>query len=80
VQLQALLSSRVHTPLHEAALGVIVPHVAPGLPLPRGKTMTLLYHLLGVVPAYRSVSAATSALLYHPICELGKSRPSRHSA
>ena len=51
--LQALLSSRVHTPLHEAALSIIVANVAPGMPLPRGKTMALLYHLLGVVPAYR---------------------------
>lgn len=58
-QVQALFSSRVHTPLHEAALGIIVPHVAPGLPLPRGKTLTLLYHLLSVVPAYRSECVRT---------------------
>ncbi len=51
--MQALLGSRSHTSLHEAALGAVAPHVAPGAPLPRAGTLALLYHLLGVVPAYR---------------------------
>lgn len=53
--LEAVLSSSVHTPLHEQALEVMALHVAPGLPLPRKQTLAVLYHVLGVVPAYRLV-------------------------
>lgn len=53
--LEAVLSSSVHTPLHEQALQVMALHVAPGLPLPRKQTLAVLYHVLGVVPAYRLV-------------------------
>ena len=53
--LEAVLSSAVHTSLHEQALQVMALHVAPGLPLPRKETLAVLYHVLGVVPAYRSV-------------------------
>ena len=51
--LEAVLSSSVHTPLHEQALQVMALHVAPGLPLPRKDTLAVLFHVLGVVPAYR---------------------------
>ncbi|DBB12167.1 TPA: hypothetical protein ACH3X3_006274 [Trebouxia sp. C0006] len=51
--LEAVLSSSVHTPLHEQALQVMSLHVAPGLPLPRKDTLAVLFHVLGVVPAYR---------------------------
>lgn len=53
--LEAVLSSSAHTPLHEQALEVMALHVAPGLPLPRKQTLAVLYHVLGVVPAYRLV-------------------------
>lgn len=56
--LEAVLSSSLHTPLHEQALQVMALHVAPGLPLPRKQTLAVLYHVLGVVPAYRSVIQA----------------------
>lgn len=58
--LEAVLSSSLHTPLHEQALQVMALHVAPGLPLPRKQTLAVLYHVLGVVPAYRSVMQASS--------------------
>ncbi len=51
--LEAVLSSSVHTSLHEQALQVMALHVAPGLPLPRKDTLAVLFHVLGVVPAYR---------------------------
>ena len=51
--LEAVLSSSVHTSLHEQALQVMALHVAPGLPLPRRDTLAVLSHVLGVVPAYR---------------------------
>lgn len=53
--LEAVLSSPVHTSLHEQALQVVALHVAPGLPLPRKDTLAVLFHVLGVVPAYRWV-------------------------
>lgn len=57
--LEAVLSSSVHTPLHEQALEVMALHVAPRLPLPRNQTLAVLYHVLGVVPAYRSFMPLT---------------------
>ncbi|KAG2489371.1 hypothetical protein HYH03_012201 [Edaphochlamys debaryana] len=51
--LQAVLLSPVHTPLHDECVGVLALHVAPGLDIPRRASLELLYHLLGVVPAYR---------------------------
>ena len=66
--LEAVLSSSVHTSLHEQALQVMALHVAPGLPLPRRDTLAVLFHVLGVVPAYRydlqtPASPNTAALL-----------------
>ncbi len=51
--LEAVLSSSVHTSLHEQALQVVALHVAPGLSLPRKETLAVLFHVLAVVPAYR---------------------------
>ncbi len=51
--LEAVLSSSVHTSLHEQALQVMALHVAPGLPLPRKDTLAVLFHVLGVVPVSR---------------------------
>lgn len=53
--MQALLGGAGHTKLHDEALAVVALHVTPGAPLPRAATLRLLYHLLGVVPAYRCV-------------------------
>ncbi|GIL73837.1 hypothetical protein Vretimale_5312 [Volvox reticuliferus] len=51
--LQAVLLSPVHTRLHDECVAVIALHVAPGLDIPRRASLELLYHLLGVIPAYR---------------------------
>jgi hypothetical protein len=51
--LQAVLSSPQHTPLHDAALGVLALHVAPGLDIPRQQSLRLLYTALAVIPAFR---------------------------
>ncbi len=45
----------MHTPLHDECLAVLSLHVAPGLDIPRRASLELLYHLLGVIPAYRWV-------------------------
>lgn len=42
------------TPLHDQALAVLALHVAPEQDIPRGESLTLMYHLLGIIPAYRS--------------------------
>ncbi|GIL49256.1 hypothetical protein Vafri_5386 [Volvox africanus] len=51
--LQAVLLSPVHTRLHDECVAVMALHVAPGLDIPRRASLELLYHLLGVIPAYR---------------------------
>ncbi|KAF5835979.1 armadillo-type protein [Dunaliella salina] len=50
--LQAILSSPTHTPSHEDALAVVALHCSAH-DVPRAASLALLYHLLGVVPAYR---------------------------
>lgn len=54
--LAAVLHCPVITPLHDQALGVLALHVSPEQDIPRGDSLVLLYHLLGIIPAYRSVS------------------------
>jgi hypothetical protein len=49
----AVLHCPVITPLHDQALGVLALHVAPEQDIPRGDSLVLLYHLLGIIPAYR---------------------------
>ncbi|GAX75317.1 hypothetical protein CEUSTIGMA_g2762.t1 [Chlamydomonas eustigma] len=53
--LKAVLSSPVHTSLHDDALSVVAQHCggAAATGLPRQETLQLLYHALGVIPAYR---------------------------
>ncbi|KXZ48792.1 hypothetical protein GPECTOR_25g376 [Gonium pectorale] len=51
--LQAVLLSPVHTLLHDKCVAVLALHVAPGLDIPRRASLQLLYHLLGIIPAYR---------------------------
>ncbi|KAG1666477.1 hypothetical protein FOA52_004859 [Chlamydomonas sp. UWO 241] len=51
--LRAVLGAPEHTPLHEQALTVLSQHCGPGDDIPRADTITLLYHTLGVVPAYK---------------------------
>jgi hypothetical protein len=53
--LQSVLSSPVHTPLHDEALGVVSLHCGAGDDIPRSDTLALLYQTLGVIPAYRWV-------------------------
>ena len=51
---QAVLQLGSHTELHEAALGVLSPHMTPWDPLvPREAGITVLLHALGTVPAFR---------------------------
>lgn len=49
----AVLHCPVITPLHDQALSVLSLHVGPEQDIPRGDSLTLLYHLLGIIPAYR---------------------------
>jgi hypothetical protein len=51
--LKAVLGWPRHTPVHDQALGVLALHVSPGVPIPRAATLELLYHVLGIMPAYR---------------------------
>lgn len=52
--LAAVLHCPLITPLHDQALSVLALHVAPEQDVPRGASLTLLYHLLSIIPAYRS--------------------------
>ena len=51
--LAAILDLPEISPLHEPAMNILALHVAPGLDIPRSKMLALLYHVLGVIPAYR---------------------------
>lgn len=51
--LAAVLRCPLITPLHDSALGVLGLHVSPEQDIPRGDSLELLYHLLGIIPAYR---------------------------
>ncbi|MEW5303879.1 MAG: hypothetical protein WDW36_006532 [Sanguina aurantia] len=65
--LEAVLSSPQHTPLHEEALSVVSLHCsAAGGDIPRAASLGLLYHLLGVIPAYRSAHRRAMTAASHP--------------
>ncbi|CAD5191281.1 unnamed protein product [Musa acuminata subsp. malaccensis] len=49
---QILLSSK-KTILHDDVLRILSIHLDPILPLPRPRMLSVLYHVLGVVPAYQ---------------------------
>lgn len=51
--LAAILSLPEITSLHESAMNIISLHVGPNLDIPRGKMLGLMYHVLGIIPAYR---------------------------
>lgn len=53
--LSAVLSSPAHTPLHDEALAVVALHCSATLgdDIPRRQSLGLLYHALGVIPAYK---------------------------
>jgi hypothetical protein len=51
--LEAVLQCPHHTPLHDDALMVLALHVRPEQEIPRAASLQLLYHLLGIIPAYR---------------------------
>ena len=51
--LEAVLHCPHHTPLHDEALLVLALHVRPEQDIPRAGSTRLLYHLLGIIPAYR---------------------------
>lgn len=50
---QILLSSK-KTALHGDVLQILSMHLDPILPLPRPRMLSVLYHVLGVVPAYQA--------------------------
>ncbi|KAJ6791105.1 protein ILITYHIA [Iris pallida] len=50
---QILLSSK-KTALHDDVLRILSMHMDPILPLPRSRMLSVLYHVLGVVPACRA--------------------------
>ncbi|KAJ0080466.1 hypothetical protein Patl1_23083 [Pistacia atlantica] len=57
-----LLSSR-KTGLHDDVLQILYMHMDPLLPIPRLRMISVLYHVLGVVPAYQaSVGSALNEL------------------
>ncbi|KAK9735623.1 hypothetical protein RND81_04G216500 [Saponaria officinalis] len=47
------------TALHEKVLRVLYLHTDPVLPLPRLRMLSVLYHVLGVVPAYQAAIGST---------------------
>ncbi|KAK8589608.1 hypothetical protein V6N13_088443 [Hibiscus sabdariffa] len=50
---RVLLSSK-RTGLHDDVLRILYMHMDPLLPLPRLRMLSVLYHVLGVVPAYQA--------------------------
>ncbi|XP_010470324.1 PREDICTED: eIF-2-alpha kinase activator GCN1-like isoform X1 [Camelina sativa] len=61
--LERILLSSKRTKLHDDVLHILCMHLDPMLPLPRLRMISVLYHLLGVVPAYQaSVGPALNEL------------------
>ncbi|KAL9233413.1 hypothetical protein vseg_008420 [Gypsophila vaccaria] len=54
-----ILLSPKKTALHEKVLRVLYLHTDPVLPLPRLRMLSVLYHVLGVVPAYQAAIGST---------------------
>ncbi|XP_019193907.1 PREDICTED: eIF-2-alpha kinase activator GCN1 isoform X6 [Ipomoea nil] len=52
--MERILLSSKKTRLHEDVLQIIFLHLDPVLPLPRVRMLSVLYHVLGVVPAYQA--------------------------
>jgi hypothetical protein len=66
--LQSVLSSPVHTPLHDEALAVVSLHCGAGEDIPRADTLALLYQTLGVIPAYRWGGGGRCSCACHLLC------------
>ncbi|KAK3010573.1 hypothetical protein RJ639_011979, partial [Escallonia herrerae] len=61
--MERILLSSKKTGLHEDVLRILFLHMDPILPLPRLRMLSVLYHVLGVVPAYQaSVGPALNEL------------------
>ncbi|XAR48876.1 hypothetical protein NMG60_11031843 [Bertholletia excelsa] len=61
--IERVLLSCKKTGLHDDALRILFLHLDPILPLPRLRMLSVLYHVLGVVPAYQaSVAPALNEL------------------
>ncbi|CAN6460506.1 unnamed protein product [Victoria cruziana] len=52
--LEQILLSMKKTSLHDNILHIISLHMDPMLPLPRLRMLSVLYHVLGIVPAYQA--------------------------
>ncbi|KAK9292309.1 hypothetical protein L1049_020274 [Liquidambar formosana] len=52
--MERILLSSKKTGLHEDVLRILFLHLDPILPLPRLRMISVLYHVLGVVPAYQA--------------------------
>ncbi|CAG7894016.1 unnamed protein product, partial [Brassica rapa] len=52
--LERILLSSKRTTLHDDVLRILYMHLDPMLPLPRLRMISVLYHVLGVVPAYQA--------------------------
>ncbi|XP_010550811.1 PREDICTED: eIF-2-alpha kinase activator GCN1 [Tarenaya hassleriana] len=52
--LERILLSPKRTALHNGVLQILYMHMDPLLPLPRLRMISVLYHVLGVVPAYQA--------------------------
>ncbi|XP_059665692.1 protein ILITYHIA isoform X2 [Cornus florida] len=61
--MERILLSSKKTGLHEDVLRILFLHMDPILPLPRLRMLSVLYHVLGVIPAYKgSVGPALNEL------------------
>lgn len=61
--MERILSSPKKTRLHDDVLRILFLHMDPILPLPRLKMLSVLYHVLGAIPAYHaSVGPALNEL------------------
>ncbi|KAG8380391.1 hypothetical protein BUALT_Bualt06G0010500 [Buddleja alternifolia] len=61
--IERILLSPKKTGLHNAVLQILFLHMDPILPLPRIRMLSVLYHVLGVVPAYmKSIGPALNEL------------------
>ncbi|KAK9083066.1 hypothetical protein Scep_029537 [Stephania cephalantha] len=55
--LEQILLSTKKTGLHDDVLKILALHLDPILPLPRIRMLSVLYHVLGVVPAFQALIA-----------------------
>lgn len=61
--IERILLSSKKTRLHDDVLRIVYLHMDPLLPLPRLRMLSVLYHVLGVVPAYQaSIAPALNEL------------------